>query len=68
MLKKYTNSFKLARVKSVDFGALFELSFSVNLKDDKDIRKMLDELRAMNGNLKIMLSTEAPATKSFHFQ
>lgn len=68
VLKKYTNSFKLARVKSVDFGALFELSFSVNLKDDKDIRKMLDELRAMNGNLKIMLSTEAPTTKSFHFQ
>ena len=68
VLKKYTNSFKLARVKSVDFGALFELSFSVNLKDDKDIRKMLDELRAMNGNLKIMLSTEAPAVKSFHFQ
>ena len=68
VLKKYTNSFKLARVKSVDFGALFELSFSVNLKDDKDIRKMLDELRVMNGNLKIMLSTEAPATKSFHFQ
>lgn len=68
VLKKYTKSFKLARVKSVDFGALFELSFSVNLKDDKDIRKMLDELRAMNGNLKIMLSTEAPATKSFHFQ
>ena len=68
VLKKYTNSFKLSRVKSVDFGALFELSFSVNLKGDKDIRKMLDELRAMNGNLKIMLSTEAPATKSFHFQ
>ena len=68
VLKKYTNSFKLSRVKSVDFGALFELSFSVNLKDDKDIRKMLDELRAMNGNLKIMLSTEAPAVKSFHFQ
>lgn len=68
VLKKYTNSFKLSIVKSVDFGALFELSFTVDLKDDKDIRKMLDELRAMNGNLKIMLSTEAPAVKSFHFQ
>lgn len=68
VLKKYTNSFKLSRVKSVDFGALFELSFTVDLKDDRDIRKMLDELRAMNGNLKIMLSTEAPAVKSFHFQ
>lgn len=67
-LNKYTNSFKLARVKSVDFGALFELSFTVELKDDKQMREMLDDLRAMNGNLKIMLSTEAPAVKSFHFQ
>ena len=67
-LNKYTNSFKLVRVKSVDFGALFELSFTVELKDDKQMREMLDDLRAMNGNLKIMLSTEAPAVKSFHFQ
>lgn len=67
-LDKYTNSFKLVRVKSVDFGALFELSFTVELKDDKQMREMLDDLRAMNGNLKIMLSTEAPAVKSFHFQ
>ncbi|MCM1114167.1 MAG: DUF4956 domain-containing protein [Clostridium sp.] len=67
-LEKYTKSFKLAKVKSVDFGALFELSFTVELKDNKQIREMLDDLRAMNGNLKIMLSTEAPAVKSFHFQ
>lgn len=67
-LGKYTNSFKLVKVKSVDFGALFELSFTIDLKDDKQIRVMLDELREMNGNLKIMLSTEAPAVKNFHFQ
>ncbi|MCD7796639.1 MAG: hypothetical protein LUG95_03235 [Clostridiales bacterium] len=28
---KYCKSYKLTRVKSVDFGALFELSFDVNL-------------------------------------
>ncbi len=67
-LEKYTKKFKLTRVKSVDFGALFELSFSVDLKDDKQIREMIDELRKMNGNLKIMLSTEVPAVKNFHFQ
>lgn len=67
-LKKYTNSYKLVRVKSVDFGALFELSYNVQLKDDKQIREMLDDLRAMNGNLKIMLSTEQEAVRSFHFQ
>ena len=67
-LEKYTTSYKLTRVKSVDFGALFELTFSVSLKDDKQMREMLDDLRTMNGNLKIMLSTEQEAVKSFHFQ
>lgn len=67
-LKKYTTNYRMIRVKSVDFGALFELSFSVTLKDDKQIRLMMDDLRALNGNLKIMLSTEASSVKSFHFQ
>lgn len=68
VLKKYTNSFRLIRVKSVDFGALFEISFSVSLKDDKQMREMLDDVRVLNGNLKVMLSTEATSTKNWHFQ
>lgn len=66
-LGKYCHSFKMSRVKSVDFGALFEISFDIVMRDPKQIREMLDDVRAMNGNLKIMLST--PETnKSFHFQ
>lgn len=67
-LGKYCDDFQMSRVKSVDFGALFEISFSVKLKDDKQIRLMMDDLRALNGNLKIMLTTEASPAKSFHFQ
>lgn len=67
-LKKYTKNYRMVRVKSVDFGALFEISYSVTLKDDSNIRQMMDDLRALNGNLKIMLSTEATAVRSFHFQ
>ncbi len=66
-LKKYTTYYKLERVKTVDFGALFELSFTVNLKNDNDMRDLLDDVRAMNGNLKVMLSSET-LTRSFHFQ
>lgn len=66
-LGKYCTTYKMTKVKSVDFGALFELSFSVTVKDDKQIRVMMDDLRTLNGNLKLMLSTEA-TTKSFHFQ
>lgn len=68
VLGKYCTDFSLSRVKSVDFGALFELSFSVTLKDDKQIRVMLDDLRTLNGNLKIMLTTQQSSVKSFHFQ
>lgn len=67
-LQKYCVSYRMERVKSVDFGALFEIGFSVTLKDDKQIRLMMDDLRALNGNLKIMLTTETSTTKSFHFQ
>jgi hypothetical protein len=67
-LGKYCRSYKLSRVKSVDFGALFELNFDISMKDDKQMRAMLDDVRAMNGNLKIMLSTPETLNRSFHFQ
>lgn len=68
VLDKYCATQKLTRVKSVDFGALFELSFDVTLKDEKSVRVFLDDVRALNGNLKIMLSTAESAGRSFHFQ
>ena len=67
-LAKYTTHYSMKRVKSVDFGALFEISFDVVLKDAKQVRMMMDDLRALNGNLKIMLSTESSGARSFHFQ
>ncbi|MGN0533457.1 MAG: DUF4956 domain-containing protein [Eubacterium sp.] len=67
-LKKYCTNYKMSRVKSVDFGALFEISFDIRMKDSSQIREMLDDVRAMNGNLKIMLSTPESVVKSFHFQ
>lgn len=68
ILDKYCVASKMTRVKSVDFGALFEISFDVTLKDGKQIRAFLDDLRALNGNLKIMLSTAESSGRSFHFQ
>lgn len=67
-LDKYCKTSKLVRVKSVDFGALFELSFKINMKDEKQIREMIDDLRVMNGNLKIMVSEAETLNRSFHFQ
>lgn len=68
VLTKYTKSFQLKRVKSVDFGSLFEITFDITMKDPNEMRQLLDDVRALNGNLKIMLSSAASDVRSFHFQ
>ena len=55
VLDKYTNYHKLRRVKTTNFGTLFELIYSVDVNDDIDQKKFIDELRALNGNMTINL-------------
>jgi hypothetical protein len=54
-LKKYTSYYKLRRVKTTNFGTLFELIYSVDVYDDLDQKKFIDEIRALNGNLNVTL-------------
>ncbi|MCR4926303.1 MAG: DUF4956 domain-containing protein [Clostridiales bacterium] len=56
ILGNYTTHYKLTKVKTVDFGALFELNYSIILKDNIDQKKFIDELRCRNGNLTILLN------------
>lgn len=55
ILKKYTSFYKLRRIKTTNFGTLFELIYSVDVYEDLDSKKFIDELRALNGNLNINL-------------
>ncbi len=55
VLSKYTTYHKLRRVKTTNFGTLFELIYSVDVNDDIDQKKFIDELRALNGNMTINL-------------
>lgn len=55
ILKRYTSFYKLRRVKTTNFGTLFELIYSVDVYDDMDQKKFIDELRALNGNMTINL-------------
>jgi hypothetical protein len=62
---KYTTSWKLEHLKSKDFGALFELCFIINLKEDASKKEFIDELRCRNGNLNIVLTMSVSEEKSF---
>lgn len=55
VLNKYTNFHKLRRVKTTNFGTLFELIYSVDVPDSIDQKKFIDELRTLNGNMTINL-------------
>ncbi len=55
VLSKYTRFYKLRRVKTTNFGTLFELIYSVDVSEDIDQKKFIDELRALNGNMTINL-------------
>ncbi|WP_028828683.1 DUF4956 domain-containing protein [Proteocatella sphenisci] len=56
IFSSYTSSFRLERIKTADFGALFELHYAVMVPDDTDQKEFIDSLRARNGNLNITLS------------
>lgn len=55
ILTEYTSDWKMERVRTKEFGALFELTYRVNIKEAASKKKFIDELRCKNGNLNISL-------------
>jgi len=55
VLAKYTNSSKLVGVKIISGGTVTELTYAIKVKDTKDTKAFLDELRTLNANFKIAL-------------
>jgi hypothetical protein len=56
ILETYTNSYHIENIRTRDFGALFELTYKINLKEDVNQKKFIDALRCRNGNLNINLT------------
>ena len=52
---KYTRFHKLDRVKTADFGALYQVQYKTALIDINRKKEFIDELRTVNGNLTIGL-------------
>lgn len=56
VFEKYTQSYELERVKTVNLGTLYELDYNLVTKADMDEKEFLDLLRCRNGNLNITLT------------
>lgn len=62
LFNTYTVSHRLDRVKTTNMGTLYELRYTVVLKNEASIKEFLDALRTRNGNLTIIcgrVSTES---------
>ncbi len=63
VLNEYASSWRLCRIRTTDFGTVFEMNFSVKLKKGVDRKEFLDKIRCKNGNLQVTLNLEPDETK-----
>lgn len=53
---KYTSRAKLIRMKTMNMGSLYKLTYDVTMKNGAKEKDFLDEIRVKNCNLKVLLS------------
>lgn len=58
IFKEHLMSHQLQKVKTTDFGTMFELTFLIKMRPNIDQKKFLDQLRVRNGNLSITLTSD----------
>ena len=58
LFEKYTDSHRLIKVKLKNLGTIFQLTYDIQLKDAKNEKKFIDEIRERNANLDILCSRQ----------
>jgi len=61
LFDKYTSGHTLISVKTTNLGSMFQLLYSVTLKEAAREKEFIDELRCRNGNLTILSTRESLA-------
>ena len=54
ILNRYTSRHELESIKTLTLGSLFRVEYVITMKDPRQLKQMIDELRTRNGNLEIM--------------
>lgn len=64
IFKKYLKSYEIIGTKTTDMGSLYRLTYSVVMKDMKESKAFIDDLRTKNGNLEIALNRRPDSDKA----
>ena len=59
IFEKYTEKNELEKVKTIGLGSMYELDYVVTMKNEKEQKAMIDEIRTRNGNLSIVFGRVA---------
>ena len=63
VFKKYKAKAKIMKIKTTNMGSLIDVTYLVSLKNGVS-KEMLDDMRAKNGNLSIMVTNNIPENES----
>lgn len=56
IFEKYTVEARLVKMKTVNMGSLYKLTYNIRLKNGAKEKQLLDDIRVKNSNLKVLLS------------
>ena len=59
IFKNYTTTHKLYQINTKDLGSVYELNYTIALKNNIDQKEFIDQVRCRNGNLNISLSIKS---------
>ena len=62
ILGRFTSSHELVEIRTTNMGSLYQLEYEIRMREPGLEKRMIDEMRTMNGNLKITLG-RAPMAK-----
>ena len=54
IFEQYTKAYILNRVKTTNMGSMYELEYSIALKEEQSQKEFIDAIRCRNGNLTVM--------------
>ncbi len=58
LFNEYTKEVEMLRVKTINMGSMFRLTYRVKFKDASKEKEFIDKLRCRNGNLEVALERE----------
>lgn len=55
LFEKYLKRYDLVKVRTTNMGSMYRLKYEIVFKDEKEQKKLMDEIRERNGNLEVMI-------------